>query len=166
MVKMDVDIRQDCSGVNMSYNFIGHYISIDEKRLIEAKEEILFPISLETYINILTIHELGHAMDRDNLMATIDRTIEIFEMKNSHSPKELYTNPELLAILLEEHDMNLVFEETAWNNAEKLNKQYEIVDEMTFQAVKLHSLSTYIKSYQTDLVLFQKLRENQSMQIA
>ena len=165
-VKMDVEIRKDCSGVNMSYNFIGHYIGFDEERLIEAIEEMSFPIPLETYIKILTIHELGHAIDRDNLLATIDRTFEIFDMKNTHSLRELYTNPELLAMLIEEHDMNLAFEETAWENAEKLNNQFSITDEMTFQAVKQHSLSTYIASYQRDLVLYQRLREKDAMQIA
>ena len=86
-VKMDVEIRKDCSGVNMSYNFIGHFIGFDEERLIEAIEETSFPISLETYIKILTLHELGHAIDRHNLLATIDRTFEIFDMKNTHSLK-------------------------------------------------------------------------------
>ncbi len=156
-VNMDVEIRKDCSGVNMSYNFIGHYIGFDEIRLIEAKEEMSFPISLESYIKILTIHELGHAIDRQNLMDTIDRTMEIFELKYHHTSQEIYTNRELLATIIEEHEMNIGFEITAWENAEKLNRQYGISDEITLQAVKDHSLSTYINLYNMDVALFHKL---------
>lgn len=165
-VKMTMELRKDHSGINMSYNFIGDYIGVDVNRLFVAIEEISFPITMELYVKILTIHELGHAMDRVALLHTLDRTIEIFNMKRNYSTKELYNNLELLAVVLEEHEMNLVFEETAWTNAETLNEIYQIVDPISLEYVKNHSLSTYRDLYKADLSIYYSLMDETNEQIA
>ena len=135
-VEMDVQLRQDNSGVNMSYNFIGDYVGFDANRLIEAKEEMQTTISLEVYIKTITLHELGHAIDRKALLETLDRTIEIFDAKRNNSLYELYNRVDLLSMVIEEHEMNLIFEETAWENAQKLNEKFHIVEEKCFEAIK------------------------------
>lgn len=165
-VGMEVELKQDNSGINMSYNFIGHYVGFDVNRLVEASKEMQLPISLELYIKIITMHELGHAIDRDALLNTLSRTLEIFDKKNSHSLYELYNNIDLLAMLIEEHEMNIVFEETAWENAKQLNVQFNMVDEDMFEAVKAHSLSTYKSLYEEDLHLYEELVALQNAQIA
>lgn len=165
-VKMSMELRKDNSGINMSYNFIGNYIGVDLDRLNIAREEMSNAITIELYVKILTIHELGHAMDRVALMHTLDRTVEIFNMKRNHSKKDIYNNLELLAIILEEHKMNLEFEETAWTNAEKLNKAFQIVDPVFLELVKKHSLSTYTDLYQADLSFYNSLMEETNEQIA
>ena len=80
-VLMDVELKQDNSGINMSYNFIGNYVGFDVNRLLEASDEMQTPISLESYIKIITIHELGHAIDRDALLDSLSRTLEIYNIK-------------------------------------------------------------------------------------
>ncbi|MFJ8063174.1 integrase [Psychrobacillus sp. NPDC096426] len=165
-VGMNVELKQDNSGVNMSYNFIGNYVGFDVNRLIEACDEMQTPISLELYIKIITIHELGHAMDRDALLESVSRTLEIFNTKKSHSLYELYNDLDLFAMLIEEHRMNIVFEETAWDNAKKLNKEFRIVDDRILETVKAHSLSTYINLYEEDLQLYEELVASRSVQIA
>lgn len=49
-VNMTVKIKQDDSGINMSYNFIGDYVGFDAKRLVEARNELMLPTSLEIYV--------------------------------------------------------------------------------------------------------------------
>jgi len=165
-VLMDVELKRDNSGINMSYNFIGNYVGFDVNRLQEASSEVQTLISLESYIKIITIHELGHAIDRDALLASLSRTLEIYNTKKSHSLYELYNNLDLFAMLIEEHEMNIIFEETAWENAKILNKKFQIVDERSFEAVKAHSLSTYMNLYNEDLHLYEELVASQSVQIA
>lgn len=165
-VGMNVELKQDNSGINMSYNFIGNYVGFDVNRLLEVSNEMQTLISLELYIKIITIHELGHAMDRDALLDSLTRTLEIFNKKNNHSLYELYNNIDLLAMLMEEHEMNIIFEETAWENAEILNKKFRIVDEKSFEIVKAHSLSTYMNLYKEDLHLYEELMASQHVQIA
>ena len=84
---MTVKIKQDDSGINMSYNFIGDYVGFDAKRLVEARNELMLPTSLEIYVKTMTLHELGHAVDRQALQASLPRTIEIFTMKKQHALK-------------------------------------------------------------------------------
>lgn len=165
-VLMDVELKQDNSGINMSYNFIGNYVGFDVNRLQEASAEVQTLISLESYIKIITIHELGHAIDRDALLASLSRTLEIYKTKKSHTLYELYNNLDLLAMLIEEHKMNIIFEENAWENAKILNNKFQIVDEKSFEAVKSHSLSTYTKLYEEDLHLYEGLVASQSVQTA
>ena len=72
----------------------------------------------------MTLHELGHAVDREALQASLPRTIEIFTMKKQHTLKEIYHQEQLLAMLIEEHEMNIQFEQTAWENAWMLNRTH------------------------------------------
>ncbi|MEI4769380.1 integrase [Psychrobacillus sp. FJAT-51614] len=165
-VGMNVPLKQDNSGVNMSYNFIGDYVGFDAERLIKAKEEMQKTISLELYIKTITMHELGHAIDRKALLATLDRTMEIFDAKRNHSLYELYNSVDLLSMIIEEHEMNIIFEETAWENAQKLNQEFQVVDEECFEAIKKYSLGTYREIYQEDLYLYEKLVAEHAIQIA
>lgn len=161
---MVTELKKDDCGINMSYNFIGDYVGYDEKRLVKAWKEMQVDIPFEQYVKALTMHELGHALDREALQASLDRTLEIIDMKNNHSPKELYTNIDLLSVLLEEHEMDITFEETAWHNAKYLNETARLVDDFTFELIKKHSLATYKDLYEEDLFLYNKLAEECSLQ--
>lgn len=163
-VGMDIELKQMNNGINMSYNFIFNNVGYDVKRVQEVLAET--PISPEAYIKALTIHELGHAVDRKALMDSLERTIEIFEMKKSYSLKEQYSDIKLLGMLIEEHLMNIAFEETAWANAEIMNKKFAIVDWQSFEQVKAQGLATYHHLYQRDLTLYNKLLAEQGEQIA
>lgn len=165
-VEVEVEIRQENSGVNMSYNFIRNTVGFDPRRIQKAREELQIPISLELYIKIFTLHELGHAIDQEALVDSLPRTIEIFEMKKGYSLNDHYNHTDFLAVLIEEHEMNIAFEETAWKNAENLNKQYNIVEWARFEKVKTHSLATYTSLYEDDLHLYNKLMAEHSEQIA
>ena len=165
-VEIEVEIRQENNGVNMSYNFIRNVVGFDPRRVQKARKELQIAISLELYIKIFTLHELGHAVDQKALLDSLPRTIEIFEMKRNYPLSELYNRIDLLAMLIEEHEMNIAFEETAWTNAEKLNKQYNIVEWARFEKVKAHSLATYTSLYEEDLLLYNKLVAEHSEQIA
>lgn len=165
-VEKDVELVKDNCGINMSYNFIRHHVGYDTSRLLEAVTELPTSISLEDYIKTITIHELGHALDRPALMDSLERTYEIFDIKNDHSINELYNNIDLLSIIIEEHKMNISFEETAWNNAEMLNNQFHLVDVHVFELIKQSSLASYVDLYEEDLAIFNQLVMEQSMQIA
>ena len=157
-VGMENELRQDDAGINMTYNFITNCVGFDATRLVEAWEEIEAAIPLEQYVKTLTMHELGHAMDREALQQSLDRTLEILDIKNSHSDIELYTNEHLLSIIIEEHEMNIIFEETAWHNAKLLNEKAGLIDEVTFELIKNQSLATYKDIYEEDLVIYQKVK--------
>lgn len=158
-VGMENELKQDDSGINMTYNFITNSVGFDEMRLVEAWKEIEAAVPFEQYVKTLTMHELGHAVDREALQQSLDRTLEIIEIKNSHSELELYTNEHLLAIIIEEHEMNIAFEETAWQNAELLNEKAKLVDEVTFELIKNHSLASYNSQYEEDLLIYQEVKE-------
>ncbi|WP_240033970.1 integrase [Planococcus salinus] len=150
----------------MSYDFIKHRVGVDVQRVQQANKELPAPLPLELYVKILTLHELGHALDRPALQASLPRTIEIYEMKKKHPLEEQYTHPELLAMRIEEHKMNIAFEEAAWANAREMNERYHLADQQSFEQVKVHSLQTYEKKYQRDLQLYVKLTAAQKEFIA
>ncbi|QSB09174.1 integrase [Lysinibacillus fusiformis] len=160
-VNMTVKIKQDDSGMNMSYNFIGDYVGFDAKRLVEARNELMLPTSLEVYVKTMTLHELGHAVDREALQASLPCTMEIFTMKKQHALKEIYRQEHLLAMLIEEHEMNRQFEQTAWTNAWMLNHTHHLVPEKDFHYIKQHSLATYQKLYDQDLQAYHHLLNQQ-----
>ena len=143
-VNIDIELKQSLAGINMSYNFILDYIGYDVKRIKAAIQEMNTQVSLESYIKALTLHELGHAIDRKALMDSLSRTLEFFDMKKEYTISEQHSNYNLLAMLIEEHEMNIKFEETAWENAEKLNMEYGIVDWINFEKVKNHGIETYL----------------------
>lgn len=155
---MNIKLKQDYTGMNMSYNFITDIVSYDANRLVEAAVEFSSNIPLEIYINALTLHELGHAIDRPALQASLPRTFDFFEMRNKYSLGESYSKPRLLRKIIEEHMMNIAFEETAWVNAEKLNTHLQLVDKDIFENIKNHSLFSYLNNYREDLSIFEQIQ--------
>lgn len=79
---------------------------------------------------------------------------------------EIYNDKELLSILMEEHEMNIIFEETAWMNAERLNTDFNFVDHSTLSKVRKHSLTTYQRLYLADLKRYEILSENPDVKTA
>lgn len=158
-VGMENEVKPDESGINMTYNFISNCVGFDAYRLVEAWKEIEAAIPFEQYVKTLTMHELGHAMDRNALQQSLNRTLEIMEIKAMHSEMELYTNEHLLSIIIEEHEMNITFEETAWHNAKRLNEKANLVDEVTFELIKNQGLSTYHSLYEEDLAIYRRVMQ-------
>jgi hypothetical protein len=161
-VGIEIEWKQNPSGVNMSYNFILNYIGYDVKRIEEAIKEMQAQVSLECYIKAFTLHELGHALDRKALLDSLTKTLEFYEMKKNHTIYEQYSDYNLLSMLIEEHEMNIAFEETAWANAKKLNMEYGIVDWDSFEKAKNHGMATYLKLYEKDLEVYNKLVSEQT----
>ena len=62
--------------------------------------------------------------------------------------------------------MNISFEETAWANAEMLNREFAIVDWANFEKMKNQGMETYLYLYTKDLQLYNKLLAEQTEQIA
>jgi hypothetical protein len=87
-------------------------------------------------------------------------------MKKTYTIYEQHSDYKLLTMLIEEHEMNIAFEETAWANAEKLNMEYGIVDWESFEIVKNQGMATYLKLYAKDLQIYNKLVSEQTEQIA
>ncbi len=165
-VGIDIELKHQLTGVNMSYNFILDYIGYDVNRIEEAIKEMQVSVSLQSYIKAFTLHELGHALDRKALLDSLEKTLEYYEMKKNYTLYERYSNYKLLAKLIEEHEMNIGFEETAWANAEKLNMEYDIVDLASFEKAKNQGMATYLNLYAKDLQLYNKLVPKQTEQIA
>lgn len=165
-VGIDIELKHQLTGVNMSYNFILDYIGYDGERIEEAIKEMRGQVSLQSYVKALTLHELGHALDRKALLDSLTKTLEYYEMKKNDPLYERYSDCNLLRMLIEEHEMNIGFEETAWLNAEKLNMEYGIVDKAAFEKVKEQGMATYLNLYAKDLKLYNKLVSEQSVQIA
>lgn len=158
-------LEEDHTGVNMSYNFITNVVSFDANRLVKAAGE-LSTIPFDQYVKTITLHELGHAIDRPALDASLTRTFDYFDMRDQYSTKEIFNNPELLGMIIEEHQMNIAFEETAWANAEILNQKLQFIDQNSFETIKKHSLSTYIRNYEEDLAAYKQLLEQTELQPA
>lgn len=156
-VNMDIELKQECTGVNMMYDFIKNEVLVDYKRVQIACKELPESMQLKTYLEILTIHELGHAMDREALLASLDRAIELYEAKKLVAAEKRPFDLSYLKMRLEEHKTDIAFEKTAWANAEILNRFFEIVDWNDFEKVKAHSLSTYHAFFEMDLKLYEGL---------
>jgi hypothetical protein len=154
---MDMEVRREHCGINMSYHFIFHYVGFDPIRIQTAIQETSPAVTLEQYVKTFALHELGHALDRQALLDSLDRTAEIYKMKQRHTKEEIYASADLLGMLVEEHVMNLKFEETAWNHAEHLNRVYAMVDWPVFRQLKKHGLLTYQTAYEKDLLLYEKM---------
>ncbi|MBS4210596.1 integrase [Bacillus sp. FJAT-50079] len=156
-VYMDIPVKEDNCGINMSYNFVSKTIGYDPKRLVSAHQEMAPFCSLQTYVKTITLHELGHALDQKALDASLTRTLEIFTMKKNYSMRQIFSKPELFAMLIEEHEMNIAFEETAWVNAAALNERFHIVNFDDFEVIRKMSLATYKKLYLEAVKLCEKL---------
>lgn len=159
-------LEEDHTGINMSYNFITNVVSFDADRLVEAAGELSGIVPFDIYVKIITLHELGHAIDRPALDASLNRTLDFFDMRDHYSIDEIYESSELLGMIIEEHQMNIAFEETAWANAEILNHQLQYIDQSTFELIKNHSVSTYIRNYEEDSTVYKQLLEQTDLQPA
>lgn len=155
-----LDLAEHSKGINMSYNFIHDRIGVDIARIQEARKELASPVSLKTYIEVMTLHELGHAADREALLESMPWTIEVYNLKKSAPEDSHYSDPELLKIILDEQLMNIEFEKTAWRHAETMNSLHQIADEKTFDFIREHSLASYEKPYQQNLQLYERLHAN------
>ncbi|MEC1525783.1 integrase [Neobacillus niacini] len=160
-VGIEIELKQEHTGVNMSYNFILDHIGYDVKRIEEAIKEMQAQVSLKSYIKAFTLHELGHALDRQALLESLSKTLEFYEMKKNHTKFEQYSDENLLKMIIEEHEMNIAFEETAWVNAEKLNMKYGIVDWESFEKAKNKGMATYLNLFEKDLIIYNKLVSEQ-----
>ena len=156
-VHMDVKLKHERTGVNMMYDFIKDEVLVDCERVQAACAELSEQIPLKTYIEVLTIHELGHAMDRKALQASLERATERYEVKKLVTTGKRATDLPYVKMLLEEHEADILFEKTAWNNAETLNRFFQIVDWDCFETVKAHSMATYEASLNQDLSLYEHL---------
>lgn len=160
-VGIEIELKQEHTGVNMSYNFILDHIGYDVKRIEEAIKEMQCQVSLKSYIKAFTLHELGHALDRQALLDSLSKTLEFYEMKKNHTKFEQYSDDNLLKMIIEEHEMNIAFEETAWANAEKLNMEYDIVDWDSFEKAKNQGMATYLNLFSKDLMIYNQLVSEQ-----
>lgn len=149
-VAIETELRLKQNGRNMVYDFIHDYVGIDIGRVQQTASDMTDPVPLEIYIKILTLHELGHALDRTALLASLPRTIEIFEMKAGYSIEEQNGRHDLQMMRVEEQEMNLAFEMTAWDHAAVLNEKFHIADPASFEAVKRHSLISYTDSLEEE----------------
>ncbi|MBY0223018.1 integrase [Sporosarcina aquimarina] len=165
-VQMDVPIREVHDGVNMSYNFIGKYIGYDTKRLATAHQEMAPFCTIETYVQTITLHELGHVMDQEALEASLTKTLEFFTMRKSFTMNQIFKDLDLLGMLIEEDLMNKVFEETAWENAARLNEQYGLIETECFEQIRKNSLATYEMVYEEDLYYYEELKRQANIELA
>jgi len=154
-LKVKVGIQQ--SGVNMSYDFIEDCVYVDLKRVIKARLEMLQPVDLPEYIKALTLHELGHALDRDSLLTAMPRMIEIARIKRENQFVTRRKDIQLFSYDIEAHKMDIAFEKTAWDNARVLNAQYGIISWHAFEQVENHSMSSYYDFYEKDLTDYKRL---------
>ncbi|MET3575201.1 integrase [Bhargavaea ullalensis] len=139
----DLEIKEDLCGVNMTYHFIHDYVTYDPDRLQKAAAEQKVEVGLETYITAITLHEIGHAIDRQALLDSIPQSVEVMKMKQGIPVPVIYADPVLLGKLIEEDERNLICEKTAWENASMLNNMYQLVPFELFNAIAEQSLGTY-----------------------
>ncbi|WP_153731691.1 integrase [Sporosarcina obsidiansis] len=165
-VEMNVPLREVFDGINMSYNFIGKYIGFDAQRLQVSHMEMAPFCSFETYVQTITMHELGHVLDHEALDASLAKTVDIFTMKKSHTMKEIFSSVELMNLLIEEDEMNIAFEITAWENASQLNDRYQLIDKECFELIRKNSLATYEKVYEEDLKYYRMLLQKSITSVA
>jgi len=161
-LEMDVGVQQ--SGVNMSYDFIQNRVYVDLDRVVQARLEMLSPVHLREYIMTLTLHELGHALDRDALLDAMPRMIEIAKIKKEHQFINRREDLKLFAFDIEAHEMDISFEETAWDNARELNNQYGLLSLSVIEKVETHSMSSYFDFYEKDLTDYKRLIAAERMQ--
>src|SRR5699024_1606968 len=68
--------------INMTYNYITDEISFDAKRITKVMKN--YPhISLKDYVITFTLHELGHALDRENLLKSYDQTVHLYKLRRT-----------------------------------------------------------------------------------
>ncbi|GKV68335.1 hypothetical protein NCCP2716_08330 [Sporosarcina sp. NCCP-2716] len=161
-VSMELQIIESATGVNMMYDFIDHCILVDAERLHEARLEMEEPIELADYVRALTLHELGHALDRKALLASLPKTREIIELKREHTWDELSASMEWMKKLVDENDRDYVFEQTAWTNAARMNNMCRLVDKNCLSKMERHGLKTYEQVFLEDRIVYDGLAAAES----
>lgn len=141
------------NNINMTYNYLTDEISFDSNRIAHILN--YYPhISLKNYITTFTLHELGHAIDRENLLKSYDQTLECFRLSKRLTDEEKQTNAQFIKLSFLEDKANLQFELTAWENAILLNHQYNLVATHILDELKHDSLLTYKRNYERSKKLF------------
>ncbi|MCJ7841559.1 hypothetical protein MUB24_11765 [Lederbergia sp. NSJ-179] len=156
--QLPMRIKQRQSGVNMSYHFLENFIGFNPKRLIQSHREMREAVALKAFVQALTLHELGHFLDRKALLASIPKSYHIYQIKKAHTYSERCRNIELFQWDIEDHEMNYRFEETAWLNAHTLNQRHSIVESPIMDQVQFNSLLTYTAPYNRDLLIYYQLK--------
>lgn len=154
---MEIDVVQKETGVNMMYDFIDDCVLVDCERLRAARKEMNQTIPLADYVQALTLHELGHALDRKALLESLPGTREIIELKHNFSRQEIYENAQLLKRIIDENTRDYQFEETAWTNAERLNGMLHLVSPDCLVQMKDHGLATYQQLFLQDSTVYEGL---------
>lgn len=145
------------NGINMTYNYLTDEISFDSKRIKQILER--YPhISLEEYVTTFTLHELGHALDRENLLLSYDQTLEWYNLSKELTTDQKRNHAVYLELSHREDEANLNFEYVAWENATQLNNKYHLVPNHILNELKIDSLLTYQDKYERsrDAVTFDK----------
>ncbi|VDG97893.1 Uncharacterised protein [Lysinibacillus sphaericus] len=156
-VGMEIDVVQKKTGVNMMYDFIEHCVLVDSERLHIARGEMDHMLPISDYVQALTLHELGHALDRKALLESLPGTRDVIELKRTFSRQELYRNSHLLKKIIDENNQDYQFEETAWTNAERLNNMFHIVSTHCLIQMKEHGLATYKQTFLQDNAVYEGL---------
>lgn len=154
---MEIDVFQKETGVNMMYDFIDHSVLVDRERLRAARNEMEQVLPLSDYVQALTLHELGHALDRKALLESLPGTREIIELKHNFSRQEIYGDAQLLKKIIDENTRDYQFEETAWTNAERLNDMLHLVSSDCLMQMKEHGLATYQHLFLQDSAVYEGL---------
>ena len=145
------------NGINMSYDFIENKVYFDPSRLQQALFEMDQPVTVQQYIQTLTLHELGHALDRQSLLDAMPKMIEIAKVKRKKRFVERREDLVLFAYDMQAHEMDLAFEETAWENAKKLNERLSLISWDVFERVETQGMASYRKLYEKDAMTYKKL---------
>lgn len=156
------ELREVSDGINMSYNFVGKYVTFDRARLKVSHQELAPACPFEQFVQAITLHELGHAMDQEALDASLARTMEIFTMKKSYPMRKIFQTPELLSMLIEEDEMNIGFETTAWDHAALMNEAHQLVEPEYFEVIRKNSLKTYEDLHKEGLDAYERLTSVQT----
>lgn len=149
-----LDLVEHRKGINMSYNFITNQIGVDLERIQQARKELTIAVSLKTYTEVMTLHELGHAADRVALLESLPQTIMFYDLKKAAPRGTQYNDHVFLKTILDEQLMNIEFEKTAWNYAETMNNKYQFTDDTTFKAIRQHGLGSYEQPYLQNTQLY------------
>jgi len=153
-VELPKEIISLSNGVNMTYNYLTDEISFDARRIAHILNH--YPhISLKDYVTTFTLHELGHSLDRDNLLQSYDQTVEWYKLANRLTTEEKETNLRFLELSYLEAEADLHFEHVAWSHAIRLNEIYHLVSETVLDQLQDDSLLTYEDNYEYSKDLFE-----------
>src|SRR5699024_3575620 len=92
VVNINKEVISISNNINMTYNYLTDRISFDSNRIAHILND--YPhISLKEYVITFTLHELGHSLDRECLLASYDQTIKWHKLSKKLSAHQKETNP-------------------------------------------------------------------------